>query len=60
MTSILLTDSDEEPIVDFVKDHEELFDKTNKYFKDKSNKDCLWERFANKCKLTVKVCKLQI
>ena len=29
MTNIYLTDSDEEAIVDFVKDHEELYDKTN-------------------------------
>ena len=30
MTSIYLTESDEEAIVDFEKDHEELYDKTNK------------------------------
>ena len=28
MTNIYLTDSDEEAIVDFVKDHEELYDKS--------------------------------
>ena len=33
---ICLTDSDEKAIVDFVKDHEELYDKTNKHFKDKA------------------------
>ena len=29
---IYLTDSDEEAIVDFVKDHKELYGKTNKHF----------------------------
>ena len=29
MTNIYLTDSDKEATVDFVKDHEELYDKTN-------------------------------
>ena len=58
MTNIYLTDLDQEAIVDFVKDHEEeLFNKTNEYFKDKARKECLWERFANSCKLSVKVCK---
>ena len=28
--------------MDFVKDLEELYDKTNKHFKDKTRKDCLW------------------
>ena len=37
MTSINLTDSDEKAIVDYcVKDHEELYDRTNKHFKDKA------------------------
>ena len=30
MKSIFLSDSDEEAIVEFVKQHEELYDKTNK------------------------------
>ena len=34
MTNIYLTDLDEEAIVDYVKDHEELYDKTNEHFKD--------------------------
>ena len=42
MTNIYLMDSDEEAVVDFVKDHEELFDKTNEYFKD-DRKECLGE-----------------
>ena len=35
--------------MDFVKNHEELYDKTNEHFKDK---DCLRERFANTRKLS--------
>ena len=54
--NIYLTDSDE-AIVDLVKDHEELFDKTNGNFKDKASKECLWERLTSSCKLSVKVCK---
>ena len=46
MANINLTDSDEEAIVNFVKDHEELYNKTNEHFKDKARKDCLWERFT--------------
>ena len=41
MTNIKLTDSDEEAIVDFAKDHEELYDKSNQHFKDKARVDCL-------------------
>ena len=37
MKSIFLSDSDEEAIVEFVKQHEELYDKTNDSFKDKQN-----------------------
>ena len=47
MRNISLTDSDEEAIVDFVKDHEELYDKTNEHFKVKGRKQCLWERFIS-------------
>ena len=43
--------------MDFVKDHKELFEKTNEHFKDKARKEYLWERFANSCKLSVKLCK---
>ena len=39
MKTILLSDSDEEAIVEFVKQHEELYDKTNESFKDKQKKD---------------------
>ena len=48
----LLTDSDEAAFVDFVKDHEELYDKAKEHFKDKVSKDCLWERYASSRKLT--------
>ena len=41
MTNIYLTDSDEEAIVDFVTDHDELYDKTNEHFKEKARKECL-------------------
>ena len=57
MTNNYLIEPDEEAIVDFVNDHEELYDKTNKHFKNKARKDCLWGRLANSCILSVKVCK---
>ena len=41
MTNIYLTDSGKEAIVDFVKDHKELYDKMNEHFKDKARKECL-------------------
>ena len=41
MKSIFLSDSDEEAIVEFVKQHEELYDKTNNSFKDKQKKERL-------------------
>ena len=43
---ILTGDSDEEAIVDFIKQHEELFDKTHAKFKDKQRKERLWETVA--------------
>ena len=45
-----------EAIADFVEDHDELYDKTNKHLKDKARKECLWERFTSSHKLSVKVC----
>ena len=57
MTNIYLRDSDEETIVDFVKDNNNLYEKTNEHFKDKARKECLWEKFANSHKLSIKVCK---
>ena len=47
MTNIYLMDSDDKAIVDFVKNHEELKDKTNEHFKDITRNECLWERFSN-------------
>ena len=43
MKSIFLSDSDEEAIVEFIKQHKELYDKTNDSFKDKQKKERLWE-----------------
>ena len=57
MTNVYLTDSDTEAIVDFVKDHEELYNKNGEHFKDKARKESLWEEFARCFKLSVKVCK---
>ena len=42
--NIYLMNSYEEVILDFVKDHKQLYDKTNEHFKDKARKECLWER----------------
>ena len=39
MKSIFLSDSDEEAILEFVKQHEELYDKTKDRFKDKQKKE---------------------
>ena len=49
MKSIFLSDSDEEAIVEFVKQHEELYDKTNDSFKDKQKKEGFWEQLAETC-----------
>ena len=49
MKSIFLSDSDEEAIVEFIKQHEELYDKTNDSFKDKQKKERLWEQLAETC-----------
>ena len=57
MRNIYLTDSDEAAIVDFVEDHEELYDKTHEKFKEKARKDCFWEQYASNHNLSVKVRK---
>ena len=49
MTNIYVTDSDEEAIVGFVKDHEELYNKSDEYFKDKARKGCLWKQSQAVC-----------
>ena len=44
MKSIFLSDSDEEAIVEFVKQREELYD--NDSFKDKQKKERIWEQLS--------------
>ena len=57
MKSIFLSDSDEEAIVEFVKQHKELYDKTNDSFKDKQKKERLWESLAATRNLPVRTVK---
>ena len=57
MRSIFLSDSDDEAIVEFVKQHEELYEKTNNSFKDKQKKEELWEQLAATTNLPVKTVK---
>ena len=57
MKSIFLSDLDEEAIVEFVKHHEELYDKTNNSFKDKQKKERLWELPAATRNLLIKTVK---
>ena len=53
MKSIFLSDSDEEAIVEFIKQHKELYDKRHKKFKDKHRKEGLCERLASSRNLSV-------
>ena len=57
MKSIFPSDSDEEAIVEFVKQYEQLYDKTNDSFKDKQNKEKLWEQIASTRNLSIKTVK---
>ena len=57
MKSIFLNYSDKEAIVEFVKQYEELYDKTNDSFKDKQNKERLFEQLAATRNLPVKTVK---
>ena len=57
MKSIFLSDSNKEAIVKFVKQHKELYDKTNNSFKDKQKKERLWESLAATRNLPVKTVK---
>ena len=57
MKSIFLSDSDEEAIMEFVKQHDELYDKTNNSFKDKQKKEQLWEQLAATRNFPVKTVK---
>ena len=54
MKSIFLSDSDEEAIVEFIKQHKKLYNKTNDSFKDKQKKERLWEQLAATRNLPVK------
>ena len=49
MKSIFLSDSDDEAIVEFIIQHEELYDKTNDSFKGKQKKERLWEQLPETC-----------
>ena len=53
MKSIFLSDSDEEAIVELVKQHKELYDKTNDSFKDKQKKERPWEQLSATRNLSV-------
>ena len=57
MKSIFLNDSDEEAIVEFVKQHKELYGKTNNSFKNKEKKERLWKQLAATRNLPVKTVK---
>ena len=57
MKSIFLSDSDNEAIVEFIKQHEELYDKTQDKFKDKQRKKGLWETVAASRNLSVNTVK---
>ena len=57
MKSIFLSDSDKEAIVEFIKQHEKLYDKTNDSFKDKQKKERLWEQLASTRNLPIKTVK---
>ena len=46
MKSTSLSDSDEEAIMEFIKQHEEIYDKTNDKSKDKQKKERLLETIA--------------
>ena len=58
MNSIFLSDSDKEAIVEFVKQHKELYGKTNDKFKDKKRKEGLEERLAASRNLSVNTVKV--
>ena len=39
ITNVYFTDSNEEDVVDYMKDHEELYNKTSEHFKDIQSKE---------------------
>ena len=53
LKSVFLSDVDEEALVKFLKQHEELYNKTHNKFKDKQKKECLWERLPATRNLSV-------
>ena len=57
MKFIFLSDSDKEAFVEFVKQHEEPYDKINNSFKDKQKKERLWELLVATRNLHVKTVK---
>ena len=57
MKSIFLSDSDEEAIAEFIKQHKELYDKTQAKFKDKQRKEGLWETVVASRNLSVNTVK---
>ena len=57
MKSIFQSDSDEEAIMAFIKQHEDLYDKTNNSFKDKQKKERQWEQLASTRNLPMKTVK---
>ena len=57
MKSIFQSDSDKEAIVEFVKKHKELYDKTNNSVKDKQKKERLWEQLAATRNLPIQTAK---
>ena len=57
MKSIFLNNSDEKAIVEFIQQHEELYDKTNDNFKDKQKEERLWETLATTRNLPVSTVK---
>ena len=57
MKSIFLSDSDDEAIIEFIKQHEKFYDKTNNSFKDRQKKERLWETQATTRNLPVNTVK---
>ena len=57
MKSIFLRDSDEEAIMEFIKQQQELYDTTNGSFKHKQKKERLWEQIASTRNLPIKTVK---
>ena len=46
LAQILLSDSDEEALIEYIKNHPELYEKGHEQFKNKGHKACLWECIA--------------